>query len=452
MKWIVLFMCCLCIGIYTNAQQTAHMSLKDMLATAENNYPLLKAKLLETAAAKKAVEISRSSFIPTLDAAYQVNYSTYNNITGMVFPSYITPISGPPVSSNNYSGVFGTATSLLLNWQPITFGQRSAQIAYSEAGVGYAVSDAANEVFQHKIKLINAYLDAITAMELIKVQEENLTRSKANLSVVTVLVKTGIKPGVDTSLFSSELSKASVDLLNSRKNASQALITVSQLVASGENITISDSSYFKKLPVIINETDSTKHPLQSYYDAGIDLAKAKRKTIQSSTAPTLNTWGTTYARGSGIQYDGTVKAFDGLGLQRFNYGLGVQLSVPLLQSLRIKPQLQQQDLLIKANEEKLNEVTLQLNKQMQSADTVLQYAFQVVNESASQVQTSLYAYKTILSRYNAGLANYADLVQVQYNLLQAQTTNKTSYMAVWKGLLYKAAITGNLNLFLNQVN
>src|ERR1035437_7024343 len=126
MKWIVLFMSCLCIGINTNAQQTAHLLLKDMLATAEKDYPLLKAKSLETAAAKKAVEVSRSSFIPSLDAAYQVNYSTCNNITGMVFPSYITPISGPPVSSNNYSGVFGTATSLLLNWQPVTFGQRTA--------------------------------------------------------------------------------------------------------------------------------------------------------------------------------------------------------------------------------------------------------------------------------------------------------------------------------------
>ena len=38
--------------------------------------------------------------------------------------------------------------------------------------------------------------------------------------------------------------------------------------------------------------------------------------------PTLGVWGTIYARGSGVSYNGTVKATDGLGFQRFNYGLG----------------------------------------------------------------------------------------------------------------------------------
>src|SRR5947209_4094864 len=109
-------------------------SLHHLLQLAEANYPLLKSKSLDIQAAQKGIDISKSSFIPSLDAAYQAGYATYNNITGMSYPQYLVPISGPPSSSNNMTGVFGSAASLLLNWQPVTFGQRQAQVAYSKAG------------------------------------------------------------------------------------------------------------------------------------------------------------------------------------------------------------------------------------------------------------------------------------------------------------------------------
>ena len=52
----------------------------------------------------------------------------------------------------------------------------------------------------------------------------------------------------------------------------------------------------------------------------------------------------------------------------------------------------------------------------------------------------------------SGLANYADLIQAEYLLIKAETENKTNFMGVWKALLYKAAVKGDLNIFLNQVN
>ncbi len=430
----------------------AQSSLHKLLQQAEANYPLLKSKAISIDAAKKNVEVSNSSIIPSLDASYQLDYATYNNITGMSYPQFLTPISGPPSASNNFSGVFGSATSLLLNWQPVTFGQREAQVAYSQAGVNYAVSDAQNEILQHKVRVANAYLDAITTAELINIFKENLSRCEINFSTTKTLVDAGIKPGVDTTLFAAEISKARVDLLNSKKNSEQSIIALSGLLASAESITVSDSSYFNKLPLNYTLADTVKHPLLALYNSSIGLDKAKENEISKTTRPTLGVWGTTYARGSGVQSDGSVKTLDGLGLQRINYGVGLQLSVPLLQSTKIKPQLQLQGLRVKADEEKLNDITLQLSKQLQTADITLNYALAIVKESPLLVQSSRYAYTTMLSRYSAGLANYADVVQAQYNLLKAQTDYKINYMAVWKALLYKATVSGDLNLFLNQVN
>ncbi|MDZ7606174.1 MAG: TolC family protein [Cyclobacteriaceae bacterium] len=57
--------------------------LPELLKQAEANYPLLKAKGHEVQARKEQVAYGKSAALPSLDAAYQINYATFNNITGM---------------------------------------------------------------------------------------------------------------------------------------------------------------------------------------------------------------------------------------------------------------------------------------------------------------------------------------------------------------------------------
>lgn len=433
-------------------QPAATSSLKELLQLAENNYPLLKAKALDVQAAQKGIDINKSTVIPSLDAAYQVNYATYNNITGMAYPQFLVPISGPPSTDNNYSGVFGSAAGLLLNWQPVTFGQRQSQVDFANAGFQYASTDAQNEIFSHKIKVINAYLDVLTATELVKVYKENVSRTEAILSLARTLVITGIKPGVDSALLKAEVSKATIDWLNSKKFKEQTMIVLSQLLALDNKLALTDTSYFNKLPATYIPVDTARNPLLALYQSSIEISRARKKMLTKTTMPTLGVWASTYARGSGISYDGNVKSTDGLGFQRYNYGLGLQISVPILQFTRLKPQLQQQDFIIRSNEEKLNDISWQLKKQNELADTTLHNALAVAKEIPLFYESALFAYRALQSRYQSGLANFADLMQTQYALIKAEADNKTAFIGVWKALLYKAAVTGDLNLFLKQVN
>ncbi|WP_178372170.1 TolC family protein [Chitinophaga jiangningensis] len=434
------------------SQLPAHTSLKELLQLATTNYPLLKSREWEVKAAQKAVATSKQTLIPSLDAAYQVNYATYNNITGMAAPQFFVPISGPPSATNQYDGVFGSATSLLLNWQPLTFGQRNSQVDLAKAGEQYARADAGNEIFRHQVRVINAYLDVLVAAELETVYQENLVRTEANLSVVRTLVVTGIKPGVDTALLKAEMSKARVELLNSRKSREQAMITLAALVVTERLPAVNDSSYFTRLPSAFVPADTAGNPLLALYDSNIELSKARKKVLGKTAMPTLGMWGTAYARGSGIDYAGHVQSTDGLAFQRYNYGVGLQLSIPILQFAKVRSQVQQQDYLIRSNEEKLQEISLQLRQQYELADTTLSTALLISKETPLYYESADFSYKAMQSRYQSGLANFADLMQAQYALVKASADNKTAYMAVWKALLYKAAVTGDLNLFLNQVN
>jgi outer membrane protein len=450
MNWIkyLLFL----FSIQLSAQSNPNsVSLHDLLKQAETNYPLLRSHALDVEAAEKGVEVSRSTFIPTLDASYQLNKATYNNITGMVYPQYIIPISGPPSSDNNMTGAFGSAASLLLNWQPFTFGQRKAQVEFSKANLHYSSADYQNELFQHKVKVIIAYLDVLTARELVKVYEEYYLHAKATYSLAMTLVINGLKPGVDSALFKAEVSRAKIELINSNKNMQQSTILLSGLLGSDKNIIVSDSSYFSKLPSLIFTTDTLKNPLLFLFQSSTEISKARKKMLNRTMMPTLGVWGTTYARGSDIQFGGVMKYNDGLSFERYNWGVGLQISVPLLQVIRVKPQLEQQDFIIRSNEQKLNNVSLLLRKQQEIADTILGSVIAIANESPVLYKSARYSYTSLLSRYQSGLANYADLIQAQYELIKAETENKTSFMGVWKALLLKGAVRGDLNIFLNQV-
>src|SRR6266513_1340800 len=109
------------------------IKIKDAVQLAEQNYHLLKARKYEADAAAKNVDVTRYSRLPTIDASYQAGLGTANNLTGIFYPYGILPMTGPPSSGNNYNPATGSAASILLNWQVITFGQRDARINVSIA-------------------------------------------------------------------------------------------------------------------------------------------------------------------------------------------------------------------------------------------------------------------------------------------------------------------------------
>ena len=426
-------------------------TLSELLKQAESNYPLLKAKAFEVQAGQSNVSSAKNTALPTLDAAYQLNYATYNNITGMASTQFIVPMTGPPSSGNTYGGVYGSAAGLLLNWELFTFGQRSSRVDIAKSYLQYNEADSKEEIFKHKINFINTYLDVSMEQELLKVYTKNLERSKENVRVVRTLTNAGLRPGVDTALFNAELSRAKIDLLNHRRILETRKADLAELLAARTLTYSYDSSYFYSLPLFPVDTASSIHPLVSLYRSKLEVNMNQRTFVQRSLYPKLTAWGTAYARGSGIHYDGSVNSKDGMNFSRYNYGVGLQLSVPLLCFVDVHNQLHQQNSLINAQQERLNQIELDLNKQNTIADLTLRNALEVTQESPVFYESAEFAFRSLLTRYNTGLANYADLVQAQYALLTAETDLKKSYLECWKALLYKAAVHGDLNVFLKQV-
>ncbi|MGZ3848894.1 MAG: TolC family protein [Flavisolibacter sp.] len=428
------------------------ITLRAAIDISQARYPLLLGRRAEMQAAAANIQVINYSNMPRLDAAYQANLSTANNITGLFYPGIVLPMSGPPSQSNDYTPVSGSAASLLFNWEALTFGAQDAQIKVAGAEAALKKVGLDRDIFQNSIEVIGKYLDVILAQENVGIQQQNIQRVEVNLKESRVLTKSGIRPGVDTALFLSELSKAKVGWLQASRQLQNEQWLLAQLLVMDRLPNPADTSLLTHLPVLTGrDSVFSSHPLVQYAQNQINLSRSKEQMLRTSWLPQLHVFGTLFARGSGVGVDGHLKIANGLGPSRFNYGAGFQLAFPILKYGEVKRQLQVQTLLTRSAQETLAQTNRELITQQRIAQTNFDNSLAVVQESELQLKAAAYAYSAMHTRYTTGLVNLSDMVQVQYNLLQAELSLRKAYWDTWQALLLEAAVKGDVTFFLNQI-
>ena len=436
--------------IFISTSLADGQSLKDLLKTARTDYPLLKAKGYEVEGQRYMVAYAKRTALPSAEAYYQADYATYNNLTGMASGTFI-PISGPPSAGNNYDGVFGSVGSLLLNWELATFGERKSIINEARSRLDYSREDESRTLLQLEVNVSNAYLDVIMSHELLNVYVRDLERSAENLRMSKALNASGLKPDVDTAVFHSDYSESKIRELDYEGILSTKEAELAGLLGRQSITYTADSSYFYKLPSVISDTSVINNPLLRLSEIQLDIGNRELETIRRSANPKLSFWSTLYARGSGIRYDGYVAPNDGFSFSRYNYGLGIVFSLPLTQALTVHPLVEKQKAAIHSVQEQSRQVRLDLENQNRVADVILNNKLKIAAESPSFYESALYSYQAVSSRYHSGLANYPDLIQARYALVKAEADLKKAYLDAWKALLYKAAVEGDIDWFLNQI-
>jgi outer membrane protein len=249
MRVILILTSCCIICLRLRSQDTVHLSLQEVLRMAESNYPRLQANAYELQASKANIQLQQQSIIPQLDASYQANLATHNNLSGMYFSQYILPISGPPSAANDYSPVTGSAASLLLQWQPGIFGERKSKINTATAAMQTQASKNAEAIFSHKVKVSYQYIDVLYFQRLLQLYQENTWISEEQLRQVKVLAVTGLRPGVDTALIQAELSRTRIEWLKIKNEFSGFLSVLRESLSTDSVVLNRDSLFYTSIPL-----------------------------------------------------------------------------------------------------------------------------------------------------------------------------------------------------------
>jgi outer membrane protein len=436
------------------AQQTG-LSIKEMLQKVQVNLPQLEVYRQQAGAAGQNILLAKNSLVPDLTAGYQLNMATFNNITGMSYPGFLLPISGPPSIGNDLNFVPGSALGTLVKWTPLTFGQRKAAIEKATAKFKLASATYNEQLFEYQYRAINSYLEAIYLKQIIKALQASINRNKANLEQSLILAINGLKPGIDTIQFQSAITQSEIDELQAGKSYSQSAIELTRLsgIESGASSIVLTDTVFQHQLFLVDDTASVvgSHPLYQAAESQRQTTAAALKEIQKSWAPQLDFWGNMYARGSGVEASGNIHQSDGFNLSRTNMGLGFQLSFPLLQFSKTNIQKKQYGLLLKSDEARTQQVKLDITKQIETAIMQYQEDVKIADKTPQLLQSANEVYQGLKISYENGLIDYARLAQSQYDLVKAELADANANLQLWRSLLAIAIAKGNLDIFLTHV-
>lgn len=450
----LIFSCISILSVSSTAQQR-DIHIKDILSLVQSNQPQIKAYEEQAKSSQYGVRLAQNTLMPEVNIGYQAGYATYNNITGMSYPGIILPISGPPSSGNIYDPVPGTALGAIVKWNPLTFGLRQATIEKASAQYKLANSAYNDALFRQQYTAINVYLDAIYLQKLIQSYQANIERTKSGLEQSLVFTREGLRPGIDTTQFQSALAQAETDLLIMQRQLYSRIEELTRLTGLPDlpdNILLSDTSLISQLPQIPDTSVSlAAHPLFQYYQTKKEVSEAALREVQRTWRPKLDLWANVYGRGSGVAADGSVNKADGWSLSRRNYGAGVQISFPILQFSEVHLKKKQYSAIVKADEAQLNQVTLDLQKQKETARFNYGQNILIIKQAMIQTQAARYAYDGLKLGYGSGLSDFTRLIQGQYDLLKAETGEAAAYLQVWRSLLDVAVANGQLTIFTDNL-
>lgn len=438
------------------------LTMKEAIDLATKNYGTLKAKSNYVKASQATVEQTKKEYLPDLNLSAQQDYGTINGQNGVLYGlrGLAASPGGPALDRQNWNSAFGSLYLTNINWDFFSFGKAHEKVQVAKANVTQDVADLQQEYFQHEVRVASAYLNLLAAQRITTSQEKNLDRVKALTTVVLARTKNGLNAGVDSSLANAEVSNAKILLTRAKDNEQEQSNQLSILLDTTiESFTL-DTLFINQIPGLIDTVATYKqadHPLLKYYLSRIDVSNARLKYYNTFKYPTFTAFGIIQGRGSGFNYNYNSfnntafnkNYFQGVKPTRANYLVGIGVTWNLSNYLRINQQLQAQKFTTAGLQNEYDVVDHRLKNQLLLAQKKMENALQIFSEVPVEIKaaTDAYVQKSVL--YKNGLSNIIDITQALFALNRAETDRDIAYNNIWQALLYKAAASGDLKIFLN---
>lgn len=431
---------------------------------ATDNYGTIKAKANYANASKAGVDQAKREYLPNLNLGVEQAYGTINGTNGPLYAfGGAVASSGPALAKQNWNAAFGALYLANMNWDFFAFGRARDRIRAAQAVAQRDNNDYQQEIFQQKIKVAAAYLNLIAAQRITKSYRKNLLRADTSRLVVIARAKGGLIAGVDSSQANAEISGAKILLVQALNAEQEQAKSLSVLIGSPSADFALDTTFTSRIPADIAgasslDSVSAKHPVLDYYKSRIAVSDKQAEYYRTFSYPTFSLQGIFQSRGSGFSgnyitdqtaYSGNY--WDGINPTRSNYLIGLGVSWNFTQPFRVAKQVKAQRLVSAGLTDEYNLARQELTAQVNLSDKKIVNALINYREVPVQIKAAGDAWLQRSVLYKNGLTNLVDVTQARYALIRAETDRDIAYNNVWQALLLKAAATGDLNLFVNEL-
>lgn len=454
---IPLFILALLLFFQTLVAQTGQppskvFTLEEAVNFALANYPAVRAALERASAARAGVGLARTSYYPLADMLWQSNRATRNNIFGLLLPQSVIPsLTGPVLSSNSNSSVWGSAGGLLFSWEPFDFGYRRATVQAAQAGQNRATAEVAVTRLDVAVAAMDAFLTLLAAQERVRAARADVERRQVFAKSLHVLVDNQLRPGADASRAEAELARARTDFIRAEQaeRVSRAaladvlgIIGIEFKIEAGPLLDLPPGSALPALALSAN-------PIAAADKARMEEVRARARILDRSYYPRFHFQSAVFGRGSGANTDGsTAGGLNGLGLERSNWVAGMTVTFPLFDIFSIRARKEIEVSNQRAESARYDQTIQDLTGQLEKARAALEGARRVADNTPIQLQAARDSESQARARYQAGLGTIVEVAEAQSLLVQAEIDDALARLEVWRDLAAVAAAHGNLQPFM----
>ena len=241
---------------------TPDLTIAQVVQDAQQNYPAIHVSEQELNAAVANIRLARTAYLPRIDGIVQVNRATRNNILGTLLPQSTLPsISGPVIGSNNGGSVWGSATGLLVNWQPFDFGMRHARVESAAAARDRANAYEQRTQLEVSSAAADAFLTVIAAGQARNAAQVAIDNWEILRKSIHALTTAELRPGADESRIEAEKAAANTQLALAIEAVEMGQATLSKFLSKQDDTTrpLNTTHLLGEVPLGV-EDDGVFHP------------------------------------------------------------------------------------------------------------------------------------------------------------------------------------------------
>jgi len=456
--WICLVLCGLLFNQGKGQNVNNTLSLPYVLQKTELNSPsLLADSTLIQIRLSQAKEIANNR-LPNLNIGYQVDLGTNNNVAGPYFSFGLVPSNTSGVRSYSTTSLAGVSLGVAaLNWEFYNFGLYASQNRVAQSNIQVEQNNFYQSKYYIKALVLDDYLQLTRIEDYLKILLVNIRRSEEIKRSIMALTKSGIRPGVDTSIAEAELSKTRLNFIELENQKKQVQIHLSKFCGiPSDSLRVDTSLENKSISRFANQADSisifSQNPRLLFYQSLYENSLLQEKLIKNLYNPKLFLEGAAWTRGSSVHSDGSFGNIgSGFNPIRNNYVIGLGISYNLLDFRRTRLKLETQRYFSEFNKKKLQEQSEFLQAELEQATSELHTANLRLKEIPQQLRAAHSGYRQNLSLYKNGLSDIIVLSTSQEILLRAETDYIQAKYLFTKALFQKAILENQVSTYLQTL-
>lgn len=431
--------------------------LQALIKASKEYLPVLKQKQVQINAAAYGIKEVQHSFLPQLKFSEQLNMGTDNSLAGSYFTMGITPsTSGGIRAGNSLEAATGNLAVVSGEYELVNFGLNQAKLATAQSLVELQKSDLQKEQYLLSLQVAKSYFTALRVLYKLEADKQNVNRYDSIFHIIQAFSVSGFKAGADTSQAKAELSRARIvynQTLGNLNQLKEQLSFFTGITPEKLQIDTINGSILTRNPLLAAPVgDSIENPLIDYYQQRKNILLLNENLIKKSFLPKVLLVGSVGLRGSSIQYNDQFKPLlTGLGYQRYNYGVGLAFTYNLFNGLYKKDRLFTNRLGVEASEYELAQQRALLDLSAKQANNALLTTRNNLTELPVQLQSAQDTYLQKLAQYHAGIISVIDLTNASFVLYRSQTDYIETLSDWYLAQLDKAAATGNLYSFIQNI-